>query len=115
MLIVGRPDVDEGLDGRRAVSRVEWRVMDRITVDLADIEVFLDLGDTIRLDAIGNAPDLVGSPVVLIGQALPVGLFNQGDDAARCVRGAAVILAVGVAIISAEARMGGQGSGEWRC
>jgi hypothetical protein len=33
--------------------------VDRVPVDLADVEVLLDLGDAVGQDAVGDAPDLV--------------------------------------------------------
>jgi hypothetical protein len=36
---------------------LEWRVLDTVPVDLADIEVFLDFGDVLGGDAVRCAPD----------------------------------------------------------
>ena len=69
--------------------------MDRVAVDLADVEVVLDLGDAVRDDAVGDAPDRVwGGAVVRVGQGLPVGARDKGDDAAWRGGGAAVVFAV---------------------
>jgi hypothetical protein len=45
LVVVRGTDVDEGADGRaaRGGRRVEGRVVDRVAVDLADVEVLLDL------------------------------------------------------------------------
>jgi hypothetical protein len=69
--------------------------VDRVPVDLADVEVLLDLGDAVGGDAVGHAPYLVRGRVVVVGQLLPVGPRDQRDDAARGFGGAAVVLAGG--------------------
>jgi len=104
LVVVRGADVDEGADGRRAVGRVEGRVVDRVAVDLADVEVVLRLVDPVGRDAVGRAPDLVRGGVVVIPQRLPVGPLDEGDDAARGLGRAAVVLAVGVGerVASAE-------------
>ena len=69
LVVVRGADVDEGADGRaaRGRGRVKRRVVDRVAVDLADVEVVLDLGDTRGQDAVGDAPDARGRRVVVIG------------------------------------------------
>lgn len=89
--IVGRADVDEGADGRGAVGGLKWRVVDGVAVDLADVEVVLDLGDLFGLYAVGDAPDLVRRRVVVVGELFPVGALEEGDDAAGRLGRAAVI------------------------
>lgn len=93
LLILRRADVDEGLQRGRAVGRLEGRVVDGVAVDLADVQVLLDLGHLVRDDAVGDAPDLVGGLVVVVRQGLPVGSCDEGDDAAWGFGGASVILA----------------------
>jgi hypothetical protein len=93
LVVVGGSDVDERLDGvlkslvvggrGRGRGRVEGRVVDRVPVDLADVEVLLDLGDALGRDAVGYAPDPVRGRVVVVGELLPVGARDQRDDAAR--------------------------------
>lgn len=94
LVIVRRANVDERLDGlRAAVGRVEGRVVDGVAVDLADVEILLDLGDLFRDDAVGDAPDALRGRVVVVGEGGPVGPLDEGDDAAGGLRGAAVVLA----------------------
>lgn len=58
--------VDEGADGGGAVGRLKGRVMDRVAVDLAYVEVVLDLGYSFRLDAVGDTPYLLRCGLVVI-------------------------------------------------
>lgn len=80
LLVIGRADVDECPDGRGAISRVERRVVDGVAVDLADIEILLDLGDMVRVNPISYAPYLIRGGVMVIRELFPVGAFNEGDD-----------------------------------
>lgn len=58
LVVVGRADVDQGADGLvRRGGRVKGRVVDGVTVDLADVEIFFDFGDVSGFDAVGNTPD----------------------------------------------------------
>ena len=75
LVVVRGADVDEGLDGtvvrreERAVRLgrgVERRVVDRVPVDLADVEIIFDFGDALGDDAVGDAPDLFGSRIVVV-------------------------------------------------
>lgn len=69
--------------------------MDRVPVDLADVEVLLHLGDVGRLDAVGDAPDLaVCGGWVRVLEGGPEGVLDEGHDAAGGLRRAAVVLAV---------------------
>ena len=34
--------------------------MDRVAVDLSDVEVLSHLGDAVRLDTVGDTPNLLG-------------------------------------------------------
>lgn len=95
LLIVRGADVDESGDGRGAVGRVEGCVVDGVAVDLADVEIVLDIGDAVRDDAIGDAPDLFRGRAVVIGQCAPVRLVDEGDDAARSLWSAPVVLTRG--------------------
>lgn len=45
--------------------------MNRVAVDLADVEVLLHLGDLVGLDAVGSAPDLVWRGGVRVCQGRP--------------------------------------------
>lgn len=103
LLVVGGPDVDQRLDGAaqegpRVVGGagcwVEGRIVYRVPVDLSDVEVLLDLGDAVGLDAVGYAPDLVGRRVVVVGQLLPVFSRDESDDAAWVLGGATVVFAI---------------------
>ncbi|KAL2019216.1 hypothetical protein VTK56DRAFT_9943 [Thermocarpiscus australiensis] len=102
LLVVGRADVDERLEGPvlredlrvDARRRVEGCVVDRVAVDLADVEVLFHFGDPLRGDAVGDAPHLVGCRVVVVGQLLPVGALDEGHDAPGGFGRAAVVLAV---------------------
>lgn len=69
LVVVGGADVDERADGgtRRGGRRVEGRVVDRVAVDLANVEVFFDLGDAGGEDAVGDAPDALGGRGVVVG------------------------------------------------
>jgi len=93
LLVVRGADVDEGGDGRRAVCRMEGRVMDGVAVDLADVEILLDLGDALGDDAVGDAPDALGGRVVVVGELFPVGALDEGHDATGGLGGASVVLA----------------------
>lgn len=79
LVVVRGADVDEGADGRGlglslAVgvdigfggSGVEGRVMDGVAVDFANVQVVLDLGHLFGEDAVGDAPDAVGSGAVVV-------------------------------------------------
>lgn len=68
-------------------------MLDGVAVDLADVEVVLDLGDLVALDAVGDAPDAVRGGLVGVVEGVPVGALDEGDDAAGGVGGAAVVLA----------------------
>lgn len=106
--VVRRADVDERADRRRrrvttissttaAVigggGRVEGRVVDGVAVDLADVEVGLDLGDAGARDAVGAAPDAGRGRMVRVAEGGPVGPVDEGYDAAWGRGGAAVVLA----------------------
>lgn len=69
LVVVGGADVDERADGgtRRGGRRVEGRVVDRVAVDLANVEVFFDLGDAEGEDAVGDAPDALGGRCMVVG------------------------------------------------
>lgn len=51
---------------------MEGRVVDRVAVDLANVEVVADLGDLVGADAVGDAPDAVGGCVVRVVDGGPV-------------------------------------------
>lgn len=57
LVVLRSADVDESVDRGRAVSGVKGGVVDRITIDLTDVKIFLDLGDLFRNDPIGDTPD----------------------------------------------------------
>lgn len=68
--------------------------MDRVPVDLADVEILLDLGDVLPPDAVRGAPDPLGRRGVVVRQLLPEGPLDQRDDAAGRVWRPAVVLAL---------------------
>ena len=96
LVVVGRPDVHERADGpgRRALRRVEGRVVDRVPVDLPDVQILLDLCYVVPLDAVRGAPDLFRRRGMVVRQLLPEGSLDQRDDAARRVWRPAVVLAL---------------------
>lgn len=57
LVILRSADVDEGVDRGRAIGRVKWGVVDRVAIDLADVKIFLDLGDLFGNDPVGDTPD----------------------------------------------------------
>lgn len=57
--VVGRADVDQGIDVRGSVGGVEGGVVDGVAVDLADVEGVSDLGDAGGDYSVGDAPDLL--------------------------------------------------------
>lgn len=57
LVVLRSADVDEGVDRGRAVSGVKGGVVDRVAIDLADVKIFLDLGDLFRNDPVGDTPD----------------------------------------------------------
>jgi hypothetical protein len=67
LLVVRSADIDQSTDRRGAIGWVERGIVYSVTVDLADIEVFLDLGNFVRDDTVGNAPDSLWSRVVMVG------------------------------------------------
>lgn len=91
LLVVGSTDVDEGANGFGAVGGLEGRVVDGVTVDLADIEVLLNFGHLIRDNAVGHAPDPLRR-IVMVCQLLPVGSLDEGHDTTRRLRSAAMVL-----------------------
>lgn len=95
LVVVGRADVDEGADcrGRPAVGPVEGRVVDRVPVDLPDVEVRLHLGHPVRPDPVRGTPHLIRRRVVGVGQGGPEGALDERDDAAGRLGGASVVLA----------------------
>jgi hypothetical protein len=79
LLVIGRADVDECLNRRGAIGGVERRVVDGVAVDLADIEILLDLRDMVGVNPISYAPYLVRGRVMVIRELFPVGAFNERD------------------------------------
>lgn len=57
LVILRSADVDEGVDRGRAVGGVKGGVVDRVTIDLADVKIFLDLGDLFGNDSVSDTPD----------------------------------------------------------
>lgn len=66
LLIVRSADINQSTDGRGAIGRMERGVVYSVAVDLANIEVFFDLGNFVRDDTVGNAPDSLWSRVVMV-------------------------------------------------
>lgn len=65
-----KPDIDQAPEGLRTRSRGRWggvegRELDRVAIDLADVEVGTDFGDFGRGDVVGGAPDALGGLVLL--------------------------------------------------
>ena len=92
LLVIRRADVNQGPDRPAAIGRVERGVVDGVAIDLADVEILLNLGDAFRNDSIGNAPDLVRRGVVMVSKAFPVRSLDKGDDPAGCLWGPSMIL-----------------------
>lgn len=93
LVVVRRADVDEGADGFGAVGRVEGGIVNAVAVDLPDVEVVLDFGDLVSLDAVGDAPYTIRGRVVMVSQLFPVGTLDQCRDATRGFRCTPVVLA----------------------
>lgn len=66
LLIVRSADINQSTDRRGAIGRMERGVVYSIAIDLANIEVFFDLGNFVRDDTVGNAPDSLWSRVVMV-------------------------------------------------
>lgn len=81
LLVVRSTDIDERTDGGGAIGRLEWRIVNGVAVDLANVQIVLDFGDLFRLYAVGDAPDLFRRGVVMVGEIFPVRAFYEGDDA----------------------------------
>lgn len=67
LLVVRSADINQSTDRRGAIGRIERGVVYSVAVDLADIEVFLDLSNFVRDDTVGNAPDSLWSRVMMVG------------------------------------------------
>jgi hypothetical protein len=67
LLVVRSADINQSTDRRGAIGRMEWGVVYSVAVDLANIEVFLDLSNFVRDDTVGNAPNSLWSRVVMVG------------------------------------------------
>ena len=72
---------------------MKWGIVDRISIDFADVKVLFDFGDAVGLDAVGHSPDLVRSRVVVVGQLLPEGTRYQRDNPTRGLGSTTVVLA----------------------
>lgn len=99
--------------GRGSGIRVKWCELNRIPIDLANVEIFAHRGDVRGGDVICGAPDAVGGCVLCyisvtpninrkgvevgqgvahaVSQSLPVRFIDEGYDAAWCGGGAAVV------------------------
>lgn len=108
LVVVGRADVHERFDGSLAVGDlaadlqvglqvrggVEGRVVDCVTVYLADVEVGLYFFHVFRGYAVGYTPDFVGGGGgVRVGEGRPVRAGYEGYDAAWGGGCATVVLA----------------------
>lgn len=59
LVVLGSSDIDEALDGGRAIGGLEGCVVDGVAVDLADVEILFDLGNLFGDDPVGDSPDAV--------------------------------------------------------
>lgn len=98
LVVLRSADVDEGVDRGRAVGGVKGGVVDGVAVDLADIKIFLDLGDLFGDNSVGDTPDALWRRcvTVLLLQLLPVRPLNKSDNTTRSLGGASVILTGGL-------------------
>ncbi len=100
LVILRRANIDESSDrplggqdrGIDIGGWVEGGIVDRIAVNLSDIKILLYLGDTVRLDAVSDAPCFVWRRVMVIRQLFPVRPFDQGNNTAWGFRCTTVIL-----------------------
>lgn len=98
LIIIGCANVDQCLDGAletrhkgridrvetgRGEDWVEGRVVDGVSIDLADVEVLLHFVDSVRVDPIGHAPDSFRCGFMVICHLFPVGPLDQGYNTAR--------------------------------
>jgi hypothetical protein len=102
LLVIWRANVDKRADGRRAVGRMEWRIVNGIAVDLSNIKVLLDFCDVVGFDSVGYTPYLIGSRIMVIGELLPVRPFNESDYSSRSFWSSSMILANAVAGLALE-------------
>lgn len=80
-------------DWTRVCEQNQGLTYDGVAVDLADVQILLDLLDMFRLDPVGHAPDLVRGRV-WIWECFPERPLDERHDAARCFGSSAVVLAV---------------------
>lgn len=79
MLVIRRANVDERPDRRRAVGRMERRIVDGVAVDLSNVKILLNFCDVVGVDSVGHTPYLIGSRVVVIGELFPMRPFNESN------------------------------------
>lgn len=79
--------------GHGYANRLWSLTYDGVAVDLADVQILLNLLDMFRFDPVGDAPDLLRGRV-WVRQCFPKRPLDEGHDAAWCFRSAAVVLAV---------------------
>lgn len=72
LLVVGSADVNQGTYCGRAISGVEWCIVNGVAVDFANIQVILDLCDLVGLDAICNSPHLFGGGLMMVSELFPI-------------------------------------------
>lgn len=98
LLVIRRTNVDERPDGRGAVGRMKWRIVDGVAVDLSNIKILLDFCDAIGFDPVGHAPYLVGSRIVVIGELFPVRPFNESNYSPGSFWSSSMVLAKAAAV-----------------
>lgn len=93
LLVIRRANVDKRPDGRGAVGRIEWCVVDGIAVDLSNIKIVFDFCDVVGFDSVGHAPYLVGSRIVVISELFPVRPFNESNYSSGSFWSSSMVLA----------------------
>jgi hypothetical protein len=93
LLVVWGTDVHEGVWYRSGglVGRMEWRIMNRVAIDFADVKVAFHFCDLFGDDAVGDAPDSVWSNIMGVNEGRPVGTLDQGNDSAGGLGSAAMV------------------------
>lgn len=102
LLVIRRANVDERPDGRRAIGRMEWRIMDGVAVDFSNIKILFDFCDVVGFDSVGHAPYLIGSRIVVIGELFPVRPFNESNYSPGGFWGSSMVLAMAAVGLALE-------------
>lgn len=91
--VVGRSDVDQSLYSCRSICWLKWRVVDRVSVYFANIEVFFDFGHLFGLDSVCDSPNFVRGGVVTVAKGLPMRSLNERNYSSGCLGCTSVVLA----------------------